>query len=100
MSVNYASDMEDLATPTANDNVASPANGMNTNGKKLKDYTEVAYLTGRARVVNQHFPSAMGIDDFLHRLEIALYAYGFNGDNAIGKKLSNNIVCSSPLFCD
>lgn len=52
-------------------------------GKKLRDYTEVAYLTGRARLVGQHFPTALGIDDFLHRLEIALFAYGFNGDNSI-----------------
>jgi hypothetical protein len=52
-------------------------------GKKQRDYTEVAYMTGRAKVVSGYFPSALGIDDFLHRLEIALYAYGFNGDNAI-----------------
>ena len=53
-------------------------------GRKLKDYAEVAYLTGRTMVVTDHFDSALGIDDFLHRLEIALFAYGFNGDNAIG----------------
>eukprot|EP00890_Picochlorum_soloecismus_P005650 jgi/Picsp_1/6086/NSC_03440-R1_low-co2 inducible protein len=52
-------------------------------GKKLRDYTEMAYMTGRAKVVNDYFPTAIGIDDFLHRLEIALYAYGFSGDNAI-----------------
>lgn len=52
--------------------------------KKQRDYTEMAYMTGRAKLVNQHFPNAIGIDDFLHRLEIALYAYGFSGDNAIG----------------
>lgn len=52
--------------------------------RKLRDYTEVAYMTGRAKVVNEYFPNAIGIDDFLHRLEIALYAYGFNGDNSIG----------------
>lgn len=54
-------------------------------GKKIRDYAEVAYLTGRNRVVASHFPTALGIDDFLHRLEIALYAYGFHGDNSIGK---------------
>ena len=53
-------------------------------GNKLRDYTEMAYMTGRAKVVNDYFPTAIGIDDFLHRLEIALYAYGFSGDNAIG----------------
>jgi len=62
---------------------ASTVNPVSMPGKKLRDYTEVAYLTGRAKVVNQHFATAMGIDDFIHRLEIALYAYGFNGDNSI-----------------
>lgn len=62
---------------------ASTVNPVSMPGKKLRDYTEVAYLTGRAKVVNQHFPTALGIDDFIHRLEIALYAYGFNGDNSI-----------------
>jgi len=27
-----------------------------------------------------------GVDDFLHRMEIALFAYGFNGDNSIGER--------------
>ena len=53
--------------------------------EKARGYAEVAYLTGRTRVVNSHFPTALGVDDFLHRLEIALYAYGFNGDNSIGE---------------
>lgn len=59
--------------------------------KKIRDYTEVAYLTGRTRVVSRHFPAAMGIDDFLHRLEIALYAYGFTGDNSIGAWMGRGI---------
>lgn len=59
-------------------------NGPDLSSKKLRDYTEVAYLTGRSRIVAQHFPTSLAIDDFLHRLEIALYAYGFNGDNSIG----------------
>lgn len=50
---------------------------------RVRDYAEVAYLSGRSRVVREHFRTAMGIDDFLHRLEIALYAYGFNSDNSI-----------------
>ncbi|KAK9915041.1 hypothetical protein WJX75_004010 [Coccomyxa subellipsoidea] len=29
------------------------------------------------------FPSALGLDDFLNRLEIALFAYGFTGENCI-----------------
>lgn len=37
--------------------------------------------------VTNHFPSAMGVDDFMARLEMALAAYGFTGDNAIGECL-------------
>lgn len=47
-------------------------------------YAEQAYLTARTRRVAKHFPSAIGVDDFLNRLEIALFAYGFTGDNSIG----------------
>ncbi|EIE22504.1 hypothetical protein COCSUDRAFT_16853 [Coccomyxa subellipsoidea C-169] len=46
-------------------------------------YTEQAYLTARTRRVAQHFPTALGLDDFLNRLEIALFAYGFTGENCI-----------------
>lgn len=67
-----------------NSNVdAAPVGALPIADKKLRDYTEMAYMTGRAKVVNGHFPSALGIDDFLNRLEIALYAYGINGDNSI-----------------
>ena len=34
--------------------------------------------------VSKHFSSSMGVDDFIARLEIALFAYGFTGDNSIG----------------
>ena len=47
-------------------------------------YAEQAYLTARSRRVAKHFPTAIGVDDFLNRLEIALFAYGFTGDNSIG----------------
>jgi hypothetical protein len=75
----------DPATDSDDEQVVdqSTVNPVAQPGRKLRDYTEVAYLTGRAKVVNQHFPTALGIDDFIHRLEIALYAYGFNGDNSI-----------------
>lgn len=59
--------------------------------EKVRGYAEVAYLTGRAKVVSHHFSTALGIDDFLHRLEIALHAYGFNGDNSIGEWASCRI---------
>ncbi len=52
---------------------------------KAYQYTEQAYLTARTRRVAQYFPRALGLDDFLNRLEIALFAYGFTGENCIGK---------------
>ncbi|KAL4436585.1 hypothetical protein ABPG75_003724 [Micractinium tetrahymenae] len=54
-----------------------------TGSKQLRDFCEVAYLSGRSHLVSQHFPGALGADDFLARLEIALFAYGFSGDNSI-----------------
>nr|AXF41556.1 LCI70 protein [Chlorella sp. ArM0029B] len=51
--------------------------------KQLRNFCEVAYLSGRSHLVCQHFPGALGADDFMARLEIALYAYGFSGDNSI-----------------
>ena len=47
-------------------------------------YTEQAYLTARTRRVAQHFPTSLGIDYFLYRLVIALFAFGFTGQNSIG----------------
>eukprot|EP00878_Enallax_costatus_P000335 GHUV01000414.1.p1 GENE.GHUV01000414.1~~GHUV01000414.1.p1 ORF type:complete len:449 (+),score=146.99 GHUV01000414.1:109-1455(+) len=40
-------------------------------------------LTARHLEVAKHFPNALGVDDFIARLEMALAAYGFTGDNAI-----------------
>jgi hypothetical protein len=37
----------------------------------------------RQRNVQGYFPSAMGIDDFIARLEVVLAGYGFTGDNSI-----------------
>ena len=34
--------------------------------------------------VQEQFGNAMGADDFMQRVEMALYAFGFNGDNSIG----------------
>lgn len=47
--------------------------------------TELAYLRQRARIITHHFPNALGVDDFMQRMEIALYAFGFSGDNSIGR---------------
>ena len=64
-------------------------------------YTEQAYLTARTRRVAQHFPSALGLDDFLNRLEIALFAYGFTGENCIGALITifPQMVCTTAASC-
>lgn len=41
-------------------------------------------LTQRHNEVLKHFPTAMGVDDLMARVEMALAAYGFRGDNTIG----------------
>eukprot|EP00963_Diacronema_lutheri_P009871 scaffold932_cov328-Pavlova_lutheri.AAC.49 len=46
-------------------------------------YGEAAYLESRARIVRRHFTNALGVEDFMSRLEIILAGYGFNGDNSI-----------------
>jgi hypothetical protein len=46
------------------------------------DY-EQAYLSQRGAKVNEQFPGSLGLDDFIHRLEIGLFSYGFNGENSI-----------------
>ena len=33
----------------------------------------------------QHFPTALGVDDWISRVETVLAGYGFTGDNTIGK---------------
>lgn len=42
-------------------------------------------FTDRFATVLKHFPSAMGVDDFIARTEVALCYFGFTGDNTIGK---------------
>jgi len=41
------------------------------------------YLGGRFNQITEHFPSALGADDFMARVEIALHTYGFTGHNTI-----------------
>ena len=43
------------------------------------------YMTRRHELVLRHFPTALGVDDFVSRVEIALSAHGFRGDNSIGE---------------
>lgn len=36
-------------------------------------------------MVQKHFPEAIGADDFVQRVEMALHAFGFSGENSIGE---------------
>jgi hypothetical protein len=42
-------------------------------------------LNNRYASVLKHFPSALGVDDFIARVEVALCYFGFTGDNTIGE---------------
>lgn len=42
-------------------------------------------LNNRFSTILKHFPSAMGVDDFIARTEVALCYFGFTGDNTIGE---------------
>ena len=46
---------------------------------------EQLYLHMRAEHVTKHFSGSLGVDDFLSRVEIALFELGFDGDNSIGE---------------
>ncbi|GAB4814589.1 hypothetical protein N2152v2_001635 [Parachlorella kessleri] len=51
---------------------------------KSIDKVEKQYLSERASQINKHFETALGVDDFMARLEIALYQHGFQNENSIG----------------
>ncbi len=40
----------------------------------------------RHRRVLQHFQAALGVDDFMARVEVVLSGYGFTGDNSIASE--------------
>ncbi|GFR41691.1 hypothetical protein Agub_g2438 [Astrephomene gubernaculifera] len=40
-------------------------------------------LAERLAEVTKHFPTALSVDDFMARVEVALAGYGFTGDNSI-----------------
>lgn len=42
-------------------------------------------LNNRFATILKHFPTALGVDDFIARVEVALCYFGFTGDNTIGK---------------
>lgn len=42
-------------------------------------------INNRYASILKHFPSALGVDDFIARVEVALCYFGFTGDNTIGE---------------
>lgn len=52
-------------------------------GDKGTDAVLNGYTVGRVKQVTDHFPSALGADDFIARVEVALHSYGFTGHNSI-----------------
>ena len=53
-------------------------------------------LAFRSDTVNKSFPGSLLVDDFIHRLEIGLFSYGFNGDNSIGE-MHVDLLCKCCL---
>lgn len=45
----------------------------------------LAVHNNRHRQVLNHFPTALGVDDWIARVETALAGFGFTGDNTIGR---------------
>ena len=53
---------------------------------KARNYVSTStFLSKRHESVLRHFPSALGVDDFIARMETALCGYGFTGKNSIGQ---------------
>ncbi|PRW33647.1 low-CO2 inducible [Chlorella sorokiniana] len=63
--------------------IIGPGNGAAISPADVRETAEVEYLTARVNKVQEQFGNAMGADDFMQRVEMALYAFGFNGDNSI-----------------
>lgn len=55
------------------------------NAELFQTTSRDAYYTRRHELVLSQFPNALGVDDFISRVEIALAAHGFRGDNSIGE---------------
>ncbi|KAL4856957.1 hypothetical protein ACK3TF_002657 [Chlorella vulgaris] len=53
------------------------------NEEAAPESAETDYLAGRANAVQKHFEGSLGADDFMQRVEMALFAFGFTGDNSI-----------------
>mmetsp|Transcript_22805 Transcript_22805/g.54572 ORF Transcript_22805/g.54572 Transcript_22805/m.54572 type:complete len:407 (-) Transcript_22805:175-1395(-) len=44
---------------------------------------EMKYAMKRNKTIQDHFPGSLSVDDFLFRVEMALSAFGFDGENSI-----------------
>jgi hypothetical protein len=52
-------------------------------------------LNDRQRIVQDSFPNALSVDDFIARIEVALCKYGFTGDNCIGEHSNARMTACS-----
>jgi len=71
--------------------VRSPA--VNCREPEIPMSNEVKYMLNRVNIVQESFPSATSMDDFIFKLEMALVAYGFTGDNSIGGFCCGHCCC-------
>lgn len=89
----FLSSVPNGATPPPN-GTSSPSNGAAASGASYPaaaasqpdapfEVPNLAYMTDRHKMVLSHFSTALGVDDFISRLEIALFGYGFTGENSI-----------------
>jgi len=53
-------------------------------------YAQRTPATDRYSRVLEHFPTALGVDDFIARVEVALCYFGFSGDNSIREWYQHN----------
>jgi len=52
------------------------------------------YFNGRTEMIQQHFEGALGVDDFMNRVEMALYQEGFDSENTLALvNLCRDEVC-------
>ncbi|KIY95386.1 hypothetical protein MNEG_12578 [Monoraphidium neglectum] len=68
-----------------NPEAAGAAVTMNGDREVFETDSRDAYFTRRHELVLKSFPNALGVDDFISRVEIALAAHGFRGDNSIAR---------------
>lgn len=52
-------------------------------------------MASRAATINKFFPGSLDVHDYVQRLDIALQAYGFDGNNSIG--MLGNSTCPATL---